>query len=125
MVRRLRAKWTTLIKKLIHTVRTGYVLKPAEPRSILPVGFAVYAAAAILLGCVSPLYFIVVRHALEEDQAVLRDKLFAVPPTWTERRRPALGTPKILRGGESRIIGANIDATGACGRDPGMERSAT
>lgn len=54
--------------------------KPAEPRSIasqLVVRFTL--AAAILLSCgLGALYWIVVGHAFEEDNAVLTDKLLAV-----------------------------------------------
>ena len=61
--------------------------KPAEPRSIasqLVLLFTV--AAALLLVCgLGGFYLLVVRHAFEEDNAVLADKLFAV--------RAALKTP--------------------------------
>lgn len=54
--------------------------KPAEPRSIasqLVWRFAL--AAALLLFCsLAVLYWIVVRHAFEEDNEVLADKLFAL-----------------------------------------------
>jgi two-component system heavy metal sensor histidine kinase CusS len=54
--------------------------KPAEPRSIASqLVFLFTPAAAILLGCgLAVLYWIVVRHALEEDRAVLQDKLLAI-----------------------------------------------
>src|SRR5439155_13753528 len=54
--------------------------KPAEPRSIasqLVLRFTL--AAAFLLCCgLGALYFIVVRHAFEEDNEVLADKLAAI-----------------------------------------------
>ncbi len=54
--------------------------KPTEPRSIASqLVFLFTPAAAILLGCgLGVLYWIVVRHALAEDRAVLADKVMAV-----------------------------------------------
>jgi two-component system heavy metal sensor histidine kinase CusS len=102
--------------------------KPAEPRSIASqLVFLFTPAAAILLGCgIGVLYWIVVRHAFEEDRAVLQDKLFAI--------RADLGTGdgvqalndelKALRGGEKagyfvRIIDVNGRIVA---ETPGMQR---
>src|ERR1043165_8933276 len=54
--------------------------KPAEPRSIASQLVVLFTlAAALLLTCgLGTLYWIVVRHAFEEDNEVLIDKLFAV-----------------------------------------------
>jgi two-component system heavy metal sensor histidine kinase CusS len=54
--------------------------KPAEPRSIASQLVVLFTlAAALLLSCgLGTLYWIVVRHAFEEDNAVLADKLFAL-----------------------------------------------
>lgn len=54
--------------------------KPTEPRSIASqLVFLFTPAAAILLGCgLGVLYWIVVRHALAEDRAVLVDKVLTI-----------------------------------------------
>jgi two-component system, OmpR family, heavy metal sensor histidine kinase CusS len=86
--------------------------KPAEPRSIawqLVVRFTV--AAALLLCCgLGALYWIVVRHAFEEDNEVLADKVAAV--------RADLNTPgginvvaaesKAVRGGERAAYSVRV-----------------
>ena len=78
--------------------------KPTEPRSIaLQLVLLFTPAAALLLGCgLGVLYWIVVRHGLAEDRAVLLDKVMAI--------RADLGSPdgpglirqelKVLQGGE-------------------------
>ena len=54
--------------------------KPVEPRSIASQLVFLFASAAALLLCcgLGVLYWIVVRHAFEEDRVVLADKVFAV-----------------------------------------------
>src|SRR5205085_9630960 len=54
--------------------------RPAEPRSIASQLVLLFTlAAALLLTCgLGTLYWIVVRHAFEEDNEVLTDKLLAV-----------------------------------------------
>src|SRR6188508_1882175 len=61
--------------------------KPAEPRSIASQLVLLFTlAAALLLSCgLGALYWIVVRHAFEEDNEVLADKAAAI--------RADLGTP--------------------------------
>src|SRR4030081_1649679 len=101
-------------------------LKPAEPRSIasqLVLRFTL--AAAFLLCCgLGALYWIVVRHAFEEDNEVLADKVAAV--------RADLSTPggvnvvteelKNGRGGEGAPYGVRIlDSAGrSLAETPGM-----
>src|ERR1700745_1479270 len=54
--------------------------KPAEPRSIASQLVLLFTLAATFLLCcgLGALYWIVVRHAFEEDNEVLADKLAAV-----------------------------------------------
>src|SRR5258708_35345790 len=54
--------------------------KPADPRSIASQLVVLFTlAAALLLSCgLGALYWIVVRHAFEEDNEVLADKVAAV-----------------------------------------------
>ncbi|HEY2140292.1 MAG TPA: heavy metal sensor histidine kinase [Chthoniobacterales bacterium] len=101
-------------------------LKPAEPRSIasrLVVRFTL--AAAFLLCCgLGALYWIVVRHAFEEDNEVLADKVAAVSAD--------LGTPggvnvvseelKNIRAGDRAAYWVRIlDSTGrSLAETPGM-----
>ena len=68
--------------------------KPAEPRSIASQLVVLFTlAAALLLSCgLGTLYWIVVRHAFEEDNEVLADKVSAVRADLS-----AAGGPKILR----------------------------
>ena len=102
--------------------------KPAEPRSIASqLVFLFTPAAAILLGCgLAILYWIVVRHALEEDRAVLQDKLSAIRADLrTGGGARALNDElKTLRGGEKAgYLVRIIDATGhIVAETPGMER---
>jgi two-component system heavy metal sensor histidine kinase CusS len=103
--------------------------KPAEPRSIAYQLVLLFTpAAAILLGCgLAILYFIVVRHSLEEDRAVLQDKLFAMRADLKRSGGPqALGDQlRALRTGEKSIYWVRIiDATGrVVAETPGMKRS--
>ena len=92
--------------------------KPAEPRSIASQLVLLFTpAAAILLGCgLAILYFIVVRHALEEDRAVLQDKLFAIRADLKRSGGPqALGDQlKTVRAGEKSTYWVRvIDPPGA------------
>jgi len=103
--------------------------KPAEPRSIASqLVFLFTPAAAILLGCgLAVMYWIVVRHAFEEDRAVLQDKLFAIRADLrTGSGAEALNDElKTLRGGEKAgYLVRVIDATGhVVAQTPGMEYS--
>ncbi|HEX4668287.1 MAG TPA: heavy metal sensor histidine kinase [Chthoniobacterales bacterium] len=103
--------------------------KPAEPRSIASqLVFLFTPAAAILLGCgLAVMYWIVVRHAFEEDRAVLQDKLFAIRADLrTGSGAEALNDElKTLRGGEKAgYLVRVIDPTGhIVAQTPGMERS--
>ena len=79
-------------------------LKPAEPRSIASQLVILFTlAAAFLLCCgLGVLYWIFVRHAIEEDNAVLADKISALRADLNKARDPkALNEDlKILHGGE-------------------------
>ena len=101
--------------------------KPAEPRSIASqLVFLFTPAAAILLGCgIGVLYWIVVRHAFEEDRAVLQDKLFAIRADLRTGSAQALNDElKTLRGGEKAgYLVRIIDRGGAImAETPGMQR---
>ena len=103
--------------------------KPAEPRSIASQLVLLFTpAAAVLLGCgLAILYFIVVRHALEEDRAVLQDKLFAIRADLKRSGGPqALGDQlKTVRAGEKSTYWVRIiDPNGRVAAEtPGMKRS--
>jgi two-component system heavy metal sensor histidine kinase CusS len=103
--------------------------KPAEPRSIASQLVLLFTpAAAIVLGCgLAILYFIVVRHALEEDRAVLQDKLFAIRADLKRSSGPqALRDQlKTVRAGEKSTYWVRIiDNTGRIAAEtPGMKRS--
>src|SRR5256885_13634350 len=62
--------------------------RPAEPRSIASQLVLLFTlAAAFLLSCgLGALYWIVVRHAFEEDNEVLADKVAAVSAELTAPR---------------------------------------
>ena len=103
-------------------------LKPTEPRSIasqLVILFAV--AAALLLFCgLGVLYWIVVRHAFEEDNEVLADKVFALRAD-LERVGNAEGMKeelKVLRRGERvPYLVRILDPAGqVVAETPGMDR---
>src|ERR1041384_3287712 len=102
--------------------------KPVEPRSIASqLVFLFTPAAAILLGCgLAVLYWIVVRHAFQEDRAVLQDKLFAIrADLQTSGGAGGLNDElKTLRGGEKAgYLVRIIDAAGQIvAETPGMER---
>ncbi|HEY8670892.1 MAG TPA: histidine kinase dimerization/phospho-acceptor domain-containing protein, partial [Terriglobales bacterium] len=66
--------------------------KRTEPRSIASQLVFLFApAAALLLGCgLAVLYWIVVRHALEEDRAVLADKVLAIGSDLRTKGGPAV-----------------------------------
>ncbi len=90
--------------------------KPTEPRSIASqLVFLFTPAAAFLLCCgLGVLYWIVVRHALAEDRAVLADKVLAVSADLRSSGGPALlhQELKALQGGERtsywvRVLDAN------------------
>ncbi len=103
--------------------------KPVEPRSIASqLVFLFTPAAAILLGCgIGVLYWIVVRHAFQEDRAVLQDKLFAIRADLrTGGGAQALNEElKTLRGGAKAGYWVRIiDASGRIVAETrGMQRS--
>src|SRR4030095_8046400 len=78
--------------------------KSTEPRSIASqLVFLFTPAAALLLFCgLGVLYWIVVRHALAEDRAVLADKVLAVRADLGSADGPGLinQESKALQGGE-------------------------
>lgn len=78
--------------------------RPIEPRSIASqLVFLFTPAAALLLGCgLGVLYWIVVRHGLAEDRAVLLDKVMAIRADLRSANGPGLIRQelKTLQGGE-------------------------
>ena len=77
--------------------------KPTEPRSIASQLVLLFTlAAALLLSCgLGIFYFMVVRHAFEEDNAVLADKIFAIRAELKQAGPKALNDEfKNLRTGE-------------------------
>ncbi len=78
--------------------------KPTEPRSIASqLVFLFTPAAALLLGCgLGVLYWIVVRHGLAEDRAVLVDKVMAIRSDLRSADGPRLIRRELkgLQGGE-------------------------
>jgi len=102
--------------------------KPAEPRSIASqLVFLFTPAAAILLGCgLAVLYWIVVRHAFQEDRAVLQDKLFAIRADLRAGGGAGALNDELntLRGGEKAgYLVRIIDSAGhLVAETPGMER---
>jgi two-component system, OmpR family, heavy metal sensor histidine kinase CusS len=101
-------------------------LKPTEPRSIASqLVFLFTPAAALLLCCgLGVLYWIVVRHALAEDRAVLVDKVMAVRADLRSADGPGLIRQelKALNGGERTAYWVRLlDATGqVVAETPGM-----
>jgi two-component system, OmpR family, heavy metal sensor histidine kinase CusS len=101
--------------------------KPAEPRSIasqLVVRFTL--AAAFLLCCgLGALYWIVVRHAFEEDNEVLADKMAAVRADLSTAGGVNVVTEELknVRAGERAAYWVRvIDSTGrTVAETPGME----
>ena len=100
--------------------------KPAEPRSIASQLVILFTlAAAFLLCCgLGVLYWIFVRHALEEDNAVLADKISALRADLNKARDPKVLNEelKILHGGERAAYWVRvIDAGGVTvAETPGM-----
>ena len=78
--------------------------KPTEPRSIASqLVFLFTPASALLLGCgLGVLYWIVVRHGLAEDRAVLLDKVMAIRADLRSADGPGLiqRELKVVQGGE-------------------------
>ncbi len=101
--------------------------KPAEPRSIASQLVFLFApAAAFLLCCaLGILYWIVVRHAFQEDRVVLADKVFAVRADLRSGGGPQLlrDELKTLRGGERAAYWVRvIDPAGkTVAETPGMK----
>lgn len=92
--------------------------KPLEPRSIASQLVLLFTLAAALVLCcgLGVLYWIVVRHAFEEDNAVLADKLAAIRADLDNARGPrALNEElKLLRAGERVSYWVRVlDASGA------------
>jgi signal transduction histidine kinase len=102
--------------------------KPVEPRSIASqLVFLFASAAAFLLCCgLGILYWIVVRHAFQEDRVVLADKVFAVQADLRSGGGPHLlrDELKALRGGERAAYWVRvIDPAGkTVAETPGMSR---
>ena len=102
--------------------------KPVEPRSIASQLVFLFAAAAALLLCcgLAILYWIVVRHALEEDRVVLADKVFAVQADLRSGGGAHLlrDELKALHGGERAAYWVRvIDPSGTTvAETPGMRR---
>jgi len=102
--------------------------KPTEPRSIASQLVLLFTPAAALLLCcgLGVLYWIVVRHALEEDRAVLADKIAGVCADLRMAGGPAVVHEelKTSRIGEHAAYWVRvIDATGRTAAEtPGMNR---
>jgi len=100
--------------------------KPAEPRSIASQLVILFTlAAAFLLCCgLGVLYWTFVRHAFEEDNAVLADKISALRADLNKARDPKVLNEelKILHGGERAAFWVRvIDAGGVTvAETPGM-----
>jgi two-component system heavy metal sensor histidine kinase CusS len=100
--------------------------KPAEPRSIASQLVILFTLAATFLLCcgLGVLYWIFVRHAIEEDNAVLADKILALSADLNRAGDPkALNEElKILHGGERAAYWVRvIDAGGVTvAETPGM-----
>ena len=99
--------------------------KPAEPRSIASQLVILFTLAATFLLCcgLGVLYWIFVRHAFEEDNAVLADKILALRADLDRAGPQALNEElKILHGGERAAYWVRvIDAGGvAVAETPGM-----
>ena len=100
--------------------------KPAEPRSIASQLVILFTLAATFLLCcgLGVLYWIFVRHAIEEDNAVLADKILALQADLNRAGDPkALNEElKILHGGERAAYWVRvIDAGGVTvAETPGM-----
>jgi two-component system, OmpR family, heavy metal sensor histidine kinase CusS len=99
--------------------------KPAEPRSIASQLVILFTlAAAFLLCCgLGVLYWIFVRHAFQEDNAVLADKILALRADLNRTRDPrGLNEElKVLHGGERAYWVRVIDTGGGTvAETPGM-----
>src|SRR4051794_10146444 len=124
-------KWTTRSRSssCIQFAALVMSLKPAEPRSIASqlVLFFALAAALLLFCSLGVLYWIVVRHAVEEDDEVLLDKVFALRADLERSGTPAAFNEElqILRRGERVVYFVRVlDAGGqTVAQTPGMERS--
>ena len=90
--------------------------KPAEPRSIASQLVFLFAPAAALLLCcgLGILYWIVVRHAFEEDRVVLADKVSAIRADLRTAEGPRLVADelKALRRGERAADGGRGHVSG-------------
>jgi two-component system heavy metal sensor histidine kinase CusS len=101
--------------------------KPAEPRSIASQLVLLFTLAAALLFCcgLGLLYWIIVRHAFEEDNAVLADKISALRTDLKKANGPgALSEElKIVRPGQRVAYWVRlIDSEGhTVAETPGME----
>jgi two-component system heavy metal sensor histidine kinase CusS len=99
--------------------------KPAEPRSIASQLVILFTLAATFLLCcgLGVSYWIFVRHAFEEDNAVLADKILALRADLNRAGPNALNEElKVLHGGERAAYWVRvIDAGGvAVAETPGM-----
>src|SRR5471030_2081270 len=102
--------------------------KSTEPRSIASQLVLLFTPAAALLLCcgLAVLYWIVVRHAFEEDRSVLADKVLAIRADLSTAGGPRLleNELKTLRGGERASYWVRVtDSAGATVTEtPGMKR---
>ena len=99
--------------------------KPVEPRSIASQLVILFTLAATFLLCcgLGASYWIFVRHALEEDNAVLADKILALRSDLNRAGPKALNEElKVLHGGERAAYWVRvIDAAGVTvAETPGM-----
>src|SRR4051812_20582202 len=100
--------------------------KPAEPRSIASQLVLLFTlAAAFLLSCgLGALYWIVVRHAFEEDNEVLADKVAAVRADLSTAGGIQLVTEELknIRGGERAAYWVRVldSPNGTVAETPGM-----
>jgi two-component system heavy metal sensor histidine kinase CusS len=101
--------------------------KPAEPRSITSQLVLLFTLAAAFLFCcgLGVLYWIVVRHAFEEDNAVLADRIFALRADLNKAGGPSALSEelKILRPGERVAYWVRVmDSEGrTVAETPGMD----
>ena len=102
--------------------------KPSKPRSIASQLVLLFTlAAAFLLCCgLGALYWIVVRHAFEEDNAVLADKIFALRGELNRASGPKLLNDEFVatHGGERAAYSVRVlDSEGrTVVETPGMNR---
>src|ERR687888_1739803 len=106
-------KWTIRLKLNWSTRSAAWVMssKRPEPRSIASQLILLFTlAATLLLACgLGVFYWIVVRHAFAEDNAVLADKVDALQTSFEQR-------------GGLAAVSAEINAAGSRQRAPFLVR---